>query len=136
MKQKQSTTRANKLLRGVALLQLFLALIMFGLGPLLDDRSNWSIASVMIGSALVMIYCARERINDERVDQLKLRATKMGLLSGTLFTALVYFLTILFGVTMPLSAFDVLIVIMVITLACYYLWRWQDSRPKEWPQHP
>jgi|GEM_PF-2130351 len=32
-------------------------------------------------------------------------------------------------VSKPLSACDVLIVIMVITHGCYYFWRWQDSRP-------
>ena len=129
MTQKPATSLANFLLKGVALLQLLLALIMFGLGPLLPDRSNWSIASVLIVSALVMIFCTRDSTNNERVNQLKLKAAKVGLLAGTLVTTIVYFLTTWFRVPMPLSAFDVLIVIMVITLGCYALWRWRDLHP-------
>jgi hypothetical protein len=96
---------------------------------------------MMIMGALLMIFCAREKVNDERVEHLKLKAAKAGLLFGTLFAMLLQVGVLmtksaqprsqrgsLFTANVPLSAFDVLIVIMLITLGCYYYWRWQDGR--------
>jgi|GEM_PF-2536423 len=71
---------ANKLLKGVDLLQLLLALAMLGVGPLLPGHSNWSIASMLVAGGLIMIFCAQEAVTDERVEQLKIKVAKVGLL--------------------------------------------------------
>ncbi|MBW7894721.1 MAG: hypothetical protein H3C27_06365 [Opitutaceae bacterium] len=124
-----STTLANKLLKGFALLQVLIALIILVIGQP-PAQFNWTTASVLISGALVMLFCARETINDERVEQLKLKACKIGLFSGALIAMLANFLSTMSGASMPFSAFDVLIVIMLISLGCFYFWRWQDSRPE------
>ena len=75
---------------------------------------------------------------------MKLKAAKTGLLFGTLAIMLIYLLSLPWAWAflraaqgprapeiVPLSAFDALILIMAITLACYYYWRWQDGRDPE-----
>ena len=97
-----------------------------------------------IVGALLMIFCAKEAVNDERVEHLKLKAAKTGLLFGTLAVMLVQVASMMSQSGQPqsmrrilviadvqLSAFDVLIVIMVITLGCYYYGRWQDGRAEQ-----
>ena len=126
----------SRLLKGVALLQLGLALF-----QLIVERGAWPSISMSIVGALLMIFCAKEAVNDERVEHLKLKAAKAGLLFGTLAVMLVQVASmmsqsgqpqsmrrILLIADVQLSAFDVLIVIMVLTLGCYYYWRWQDAR--------
>ena len=126
----------SRLLKGVALMQLGLALF-----RLITERGTWSSVSMIIVGALLMIFCAKEAINDERVEHLKLKAAKTGLLFGTLVAMLLYVAAMMSKsgeprsvrgdlslATVPLSAFDVLILIMTITLGCYYYWRWQDGR--------
>ena len=126
----------SRLLKGVALMQLSLALF-----RLITERGTWSSISMMIVGALLMIFCAKEAVNDERVEHLKLKAAKTGLLFGTL-VAMLFYVGIMMSksaeprsvrgdlsvAAVPLSAFDVLILIMTITLGCYYYWRWQDGR--------
>ena len=126
----------NWLLKGVALFQLVLALV-----RLVVERGSWPSVSMMIVGALLMIFCAKESVNDERVEHLKLKAAKAGLLFGTLLVMLIQVSGLMAKSThprsvrgnlvmsdVPFSAFDVLILIMVITLGCYYYWRWQDGR--------
>jgi len=94
---------------------------------------------MMIVGALLMIFCAREKVNDERIEHLKLKAAKSGLLWGTLVVMLVRVVAMAINggrrgsgeiplAEMPLSAFDALGLVMAITLGCYYYWRWQDGR--------
>jgi len=111
---------------------------------LVIERGSWPSVSMSIANALLMIFCTREAVNDERVEHLKLRAAKTGLLFGTLVVMLVQVASTmsrsgqhrpergsLSAANVPLSAFDALILIMSITLACYYYWRWQDGRAAE-----
>lgn len=97
--------------------------------------------SMMIVGALLMIFCAREKVNDERVEHLKLKAAKTGLLIGSLAVMLTQVAatvskwgasqpsgSVLPPVKMPLSAFDALGLVMLITVGCYYYWRWRDGR--------
>jgi hypothetical protein len=136
MKPYAPVPTSHRLLKGVALAQLGLALI-----RLILERGTWPSISMMIVGALLMIFCAKEAVNDERVEHLKLKAAKAGLLFGTLAAMLLYVATMtsqageprsvrgdLSFAAVPLSAFDVLILIMTITLGCYYYWRWQDGR--------
>jgi hypothetical protein len=120
---------AHKLVKFVALLLLLLALAMLALDVKIEGHSSGSIFTVMTGGALVMIFCANASVNDERVEQLKLRAVKVGLLSGTLFAVLAYFLATMSGDTMMFSAFDILFLIMLTTHGYFYFWCWRDSRP-------
>lgn len=127
---------SGRLLKVIALLQLGLAIV-----RLVIEQASWPSVSMSIVGALLMIFCAREKVNDERVEHLKLKAAKVGLLVGTLLVMLTQL-----GATMakwgpaqpsgpglppmrmPLSAFDALSLVMLITLGCYYYWRWQDGR--------
>jgi len=124
------------LLKVLALLQLGLAIF-----RLVIEQASWPSVSMSIAGALLMIFCAPEIVNDERVEHLKLKGAKAGLLVGTLVVMLTQL-----GATMakrgpaqpsgsglpptrlPLSAFDALSLVLLITLGCYYYWRWQDGR--------
>lgn len=137
MKPYAPAPRSNGVfLKGVALLLLGLALF-----QLVIERASWPSVSMTIVNALLMIFCAREKVNDERIEHLKLKAAKAGLLVGTLVVMLTQVGATLTksgaGQTgapavpllrMPLSAFDALGLVMLITLGCYYYWRWQDGR--------
>lgn len=120
---------AHRLVKTVALFQLLLALGILVLDVKLPGDNSWSIASMITAGSLVMIFWAQETINDERVEQLKLKAIRVGLLLGTLGAMFATLFVTMSGMSMPFSAFDVLTLIMLIALGCFYSWRWQDSRP-------
>ncbi len=140
MKTDTSITTTNYgYLRVAASLQVGLALF-----RLVFEQGKWPSLSMSIAIGLMIIFSAKEEVNDERVELLKLKAAKTGLLSGTLVIAFVYVVTLPWAAAflrrgqgprtpeiVPLSAFDALILIMVITLGCYYYWRWQDGRAME-----
>ncbi|HRJ48687.1 MAG TPA: hypothetical protein PKY38_15115 [Opitutaceae bacterium] len=119
---------ANRLLKIAGWFNLAIAAGMLVLDAVLD-RSNWTTISMVIAAGLVMIFAARAVPNDERIEQLKLKAAKAGLLLGLLGAMLANFYATLNGKPMPWSAFDLMIVILLIALGSYRYWRWQDARP-------
>lgn len=94
----------------------------------------WPALSIGFAGALLLLYFTPERIEDERVEHLKLKAVQGGF--GCSFSVALL-LTWLGrrpggGVSVPVylpSAFDLIIVAMLIALGLFYYWRWQDARP-------
>jgi hypothetical protein len=114
------------LIKGIAIVQMFVALLGFFVAG-----ESWPFASMTIAVSLALILMSNEALNDERVEHLKLKATKLGLGVGivvimwlNLFAKLVKGLVSL----PPLSAFDSLIVILAIAVVAFHYWRWQDGR--------
>lgn len=119
---------ANRLLKIAGWFNLAVAAGMLVLDAVLD-RSNRTTISMVIAAGLVMIFVARAVPNDERIEQLKLKAAKAGLLLGLLGAMLANFYATLNGKPTPWSVFDLMIVILASALGFYRYWRWQDARP-------
>lgn len=94
--------------------------------------ATWPGASVMIAVCLLTTFLSPEKIEDERVEHLKLKAIRLALI----FSATVVFLQAWAVKALSrdhtalhyLSAFDLLIIAMLIALGLYHYWRWQDGR--------
>lgn len=101
-------------------------------GSLYNADFRWSGASVLIATCLMVAFFSREKEQDERVEQLKLKAVRLAL---PLSAFAVFGHALLLKLTSGgrtglryLSAFDLLIIAMVIALGLYHYWRWQDGR--------
>jgi len=101
-------------------------------GVFFVPNATWSGASVMIAGCLLGAFLRREKIEDERVEHLKLKAIR----SGLTLAAIVVFLQAWAVKVLSrdraavhyLSAFDLLIIAMVVALSLFHYWRWQDGR--------
>lgn len=117
------------LLRILVGLQLFIAL-----SGLLFSSDSWPAASATIALLLAMVLFSRERVDDERVRQLKLKAISYGLITGLLAASLLNTGRKFFQpsfMSRPISAFELLIVILLIALGLFHYWRWQDGNDGE-----
>jgi len=101
-------------------------------GSLYDADVRWSGASVLIATCLMVAFFSRETEQDERVEQLKLRSVRLALpVSAFAVFGYALVLKLTSGGRTGLryfSAFDLLIIAMVIALALFHWWRWQDGR--------
>jgi L-asparagine transporter-like permease len=101
-------------------------------GSLYSDDFRWSGASVLIATCLMVAFFSREREQDERVEQLKLKAIRLALPGAACAVfghAVLVRMLINDGTARRLlSAFDLLIIAMLIALGLYHYWRWQDGR--------
>lgn len=99
----------------------------------LDNKFPWS---VFASAGLIMIFFSPERINDERVQLLKMKAIYTAMSAGLGLTFIVY--SILFSAfpdlrTQPLalhntiSAYEFLAGILLLSLGLFHYWRWQDG---------
>jgi uncharacterized membrane protein len=99
--------------------------------------SSWLRTSAALAAGLMMIFFAREPIHDERVQDLKLEAISGAFsVSFTLTLIVNWFLNRDFDVTRDfdgttgtwrsISAFDLIILTMVIALVLFHYWRRQD----------
>jgi hypothetical protein len=99
--------------------------------------SSWLRTSAARAAGLMMIFFAREPIHDERVQDLKLEAISGAFsVSFTLTLIVNWFLNRDFDVTRDfdgttgtwrsISAFDLIILTMVIALVLFHYWRRQD----------
>jgi hypothetical protein len=106
----------------------------------------WIRTSAAIAGGLMMIVFSKELIDDERVQHLKLKAINAAFsVSFTLTLIVNWLLNREFditrdfdgatGVWRSISAFDLIILSMVIALALFYYWRFQDSHSSERPLH-
>jgi hypothetical protein len=110
-----------------------LIVLLLGIPPgiLASDRMLLSV-SASIG--LMMIFFAKERLNDERVQQLKMKAMFTAMGSGLAVTLPVqhYAFVLLRGtldaVPPTLSAWEFLAGVLLIALGLYHYWHWQDGR--------
>jgi hypothetical protein len=117
-----SVRNSSGLIKGLAALQFLLAIIRY-----VTADQSWTAVSAMIALSLAMILFSRERINDERVVQLKLRAISYGLFGGLLAAAVFdYRFT-----RLHLSIFDGLIIVLVVALVLFNYWRWQDGQAEK-----
>jgi hypothetical protein len=102
-------------------------------------RGFWIRTSAAIAAGLMMIFFSKEPINDERVQDLKLKAVNAAFsLSFTLTLIINWLLNRDFDITRDfnaptmvwrsISAFDLIVLTMVIALALFHYWRIQDSR--------
>ena len=98
----------------------------------------WIRTSAAIAAGLMMIFFSKEPINDERVQDLKLKAVNAAFsVSFTLTLIINWLLNREFDIThdfngaagdwRSISAFDLIILSMVIALALFHYWRFQDS---------
>jgi hypothetical protein len=107
--------------------------LLVALGSYLASGETWPAASAIIALALAMIFFSREQIHDERVEHLKLKAITGGVVLSLLITAGVNFWEKMLkdsGIKLPLflSAFDALILVLLVALFLFHYWRWQDGR--------
>lgn len=120
---KKETT---KFVKYFALLYLLLAIIDFYIRGL-----SWSLASGAIVGGLMMMLFSPEKIEDERVQHLKLKAISYGCCWGAVASMLYgSFAERVLGLErVPvLAANDALIFIMTVAIGCFHYWRWQDGR--------
>lgn len=116
-------------------------LIVVVLGPALHvgiPGSSWIRTTAAVAAGLMMIFFSRERIHDERVQDLKLKALNAAFsVSFTLTLIVNWFLNRDFdvtrdfdgatGVLRSISAFDLIVITMVVALALFHYWRFQDA---------
>jgi drug/metabolite transporter (DMT)-like permease len=90
--------------------------------------------ALVVCIGLQMIFFAKERIDDERVRQLKMKALFAAMSIGMGATALAnhYLFVILQGtldsVPPKMSACEMLAGILLLALGLYHYWHWQDGK--------
>ena len=123
------------------------AAIVLVLAPLLQvaiPGATWIRTSAAVAGGLMMIFFSRERTHDERVQDLKLKALSAAFsVSFTLTLIVNWFLNRDFhpgrdfdgatGVLRSISAFDLIVLTMVVALALFHYWRFQDAAPAAEP---
>jgi uncharacterized membrane protein len=98
----------------------------------------WNRTSAAVAAGLMMIFFSREAIDDERVQDLKLKAINAAFSVSFSLTLIVnWLLNRDFDVTRDfdgrtaawrsISAFDLIILTMVAALGLFHYWRVQDS---------
>ncbi len=98
----------------------------------------WICTSAAIAAGLMLIFFSQEPINDERVQDLKLKAVNAAFsVSFTLTLIINWLFNREFDVTRDfsgatggwrsISAFDLIILTMVTALALFHYWRFRDS---------
>jgi len=94
--------------------------------------------SYFIAAGLLMIFFSKERIDDERIQQLKMKALFTTMSAGLGLTFLAY--VVLRSINRDLapaphdlhrlvSAWDFLAGVLGLSLILFHYWRWQDARP-------
>ena len=81
--------------------------------------------------ALLFLFFSREKIDDERVQVLKLKALYVGFFSGWAVVGAIRFAAYLkteSGAPRTLSAYDAMLIILSIAFALFHYWRFQDGR--------
>lgn len=106
--------------------------------------ASWIRTSAAIAGGLMMIFFSRERVDDERVHDLKLKAVSAAFSASFALTLIVnWFLNRDFdprrdfdgatGIWRSISAFDLIIVTMVAAIGLFHFWRFQDAAPAPVP---
>jgi hypothetical protein len=110
------------------------------LAPLLHvaPGSTWIRTTAAIAGGLMMIFFSKERIHDERVQDLKLKALSAAFSVSFALTLIVnWFLNRdvdprrdfdgTTGVLRSISAFELIALTMVVALGLFHYWRFQDA---------
>jgi uncharacterized membrane protein YfcA len=95
-------------------------------------KANWAASSLMIAACLLVAFLGKEKVEDERVEHLKLKAIKAAFAASFI---LVFLYTWLLATIRRegwrdnfLSAYDMVIITMLVALGLFHYWRWQDGR--------
>ena len=99
---------------------------------LAPGRQVWAHAAAVAAVGLGLFFFSRETVDDERVQQLKLRALRVTFLP-TLVLSLALNMVVLNPQEPDLtirsaSAFDFASMMMLGSSALFYFWRWRDGR--------
>lgn len=100
--------------------------------------ASWLRTSAAIAAGLMLVFFTKEPVDDERVQDLKLKALSAAFsVSFTLTLILNWFLNRDFDITRDfdgttgtwrsISAFDLIILTMAVALALFHYWRRQDA---------
>ena len=100
--------------------------------------ASWIRTSAAIAGGLMMLFFAREAIEDERVRDLKLKAVSTAFSVSFALTLIVNWLLNrdfdprrdfdgTTGVLRSISAFDLIALTMLVALALFHYWRLQDG---------
>lgn len=95
-------------------------------------KQVWAHAAAVAAVGLGLFFFSRETGDDERVQQLKLRALRVSFLP-TLVLCLAFNMMVLNPsepdlTTRSVSAFDFAALMMLGSSALFHFWRWQDGR--------
>lgn len=113
---------------------LLIVLLGVPLGFMASDRV---LLSVMASIGLMMIFFAREPIEDERVQHLKMKAMFTAMSVGIAVASVgYYYLCLAFPrlrtdpstATQMMSAHEFLAAVLLIALGLFHYWRWQDAK--------
>lgn len=118
----------HSLLKGISAIQVLISL--FGIFVLDEVRST---AGVLIALTLAMSLFSREKVPDEREQQLRLKAISYGVVFSLLALSVTHFAGKVFQriASVPaVSGFEALILVLLISLGLFRYWRWQDGREK------
>jgi len=125
MKTPTERQMANRVVKIVGWFQLVWSSAAF-----LMHALSWEKASIPIVGGLFILLFTPERIHDERVKDLKLKAITWGYAWGLACTLCYQFIRTYPGIETNLpafSAFDALIVLTVFALVLFHYWRWRDG---------
>jgi hypothetical protein len=100
--------------------------------------ASWMHTSAALAAGLMLIFFSREAVDDERVRDLKLKAMSAAFSASFALTLIVnWFLNRDFdprrdfdgttGVLRSISAFDLMIVIMIAAIGLFHYWRILDA---------
>jgi hypothetical protein len=115
-----------------------LVLVVAPLAHFVVPGASWIRTSAAIAAGLMLVFFSQEAVHDERVRDLKLRAISTAFsVSFTLTLILNWLLNRDFdvsrdfdgrtGVLRTISAFDLIILTMLVALALYHYWRYEDG---------
>jgi hypothetical protein len=109
--------------------------VFWSLAGLAAGIFTWPVGSGMLAAGLFQLLFAPERIDDERVKQLKLQSIMWGYGAGFALIVLHDFAAKYLVKTTQLStltAFEGFIIATVFALTLFHYWCWQDGRiPRE-----
>jgi hypothetical protein len=80
---------------------------------------------------MLFLFFSREKIDDERVHALKLKALSLAFLSGWVVVGALRFIVYLrtdAGAPWTLSAYDAMFIILTLAFSLFHVWRFQDGR--------
>jgi hypothetical protein len=89
------------------------------------DPSSWRGFSTVLSVGLTSGFLLRERIDDERVHSLKLKALSIAF---AIAYPLAMWLDPLRKRTESITAYEFICITMLIALGLFHFWRWQDGR--------
>jgi hypothetical protein len=126
MKPLTDRQKANRIVKYTGIFYLLLA----GAGFTFIRGYGWFITSMVFCAGLFMLLCAPERIDDERIRQLKLQAIAWGYAGGLL--GLNFYDLARMGLRLKhlpeLSAYDSLLIVTALALGLFHYLRWRDGR--------